>query len=119
MSNAPQASPGPQHETGRAATTETDTRPGNGGVPGGIEPGRPIVLEPLKPGMWQLLLGVCLAALGPLFGFLVGSIIGIGDPEAEVNPMFLSLFIGILVGAVGVLFAILGGVRLWKDLRRG
>lgn len=77
--------------------------------------GRRVRLAPTPPGLWRLILGVALAALAPLVGFLVGSIIGVADDvESEIDPMYLSLFGGILVGAVGVLIAVYGGVRLWR-----
>ena len=38
--------------------------------------GRPVVLEPTPPGLWGVLLGVGLAALAPLFGFLIGGVLG-------------------------------------------
>lgn len=93
------------------ASTLTGTTPPDAG---GVAPGRDIVLKPLPPGLWWVILGAVTAALGPLGGFLVGSIIGVGDPNAEVNPMFISLFVGILVGGVGILVAILGVLRLLR-----
>jgi len=61
--------------------------------------GRPVVLEPTPPGLWGVLLGVGLAALAPLFGFLIGGVLGRGDPaEGSFDPLALSLFIGIVVG---------------------
>ena len=80
------------------------------------EPGRPVVLEPTPRGMWRMLLGVALAVLAPLFGFLVGSIFGAGTIGDSIDPMFLSLFTGIVIGGIGVLLAISGGARLWRHL---
>lgn len=74
--------------------------------------GRQIRLEPLPPGTWGLLLGVALAVLAPLAGFLIGSIRGPGAPGAPVDPMFLSLFVGIVVGALGIVGALFFAYRL-------
>lgn len=83
-----------------------------------LEPGRHIVLEPLPAGMWQILLGAIAAVLGPLFGFLAGSIMGKGEPDAAVNPMFLALFIGIMIGGIGTVVALLGVLRLLRRQAR-
>ncbi|MCV7150464.1 hypothetical protein [Mycolicibacterium pyrenivorans] len=81
------------------------------------EPGRRVVLESTPPGLWLALLGGALAVLAPLLGFLVGSVFGVGETTDSVDPMFLSLFIGIVVGGVGVLVALAGVNRLWKHSR--
>ncbi|ULE35488.1 hypothetical protein K3G64_04870 [Mycobacterium sp. IDR2000157661] len=73
-----------------------------------------MVLEPNPPGLWRALLGSAVAALGPLFGFLIGGTFGAGTTGDSIDPMFLSLFVGILVGGVGVLVAFSGGARLWR-----
>jgi hypothetical protein len=82
------------------------------------EPGRPVVLEPTPPGMWRVLLGLAVAALAPLLGFLAGSIFGAGQIGDKVDPMFLSLFVGIVIGGIGVLVAFSGGARLWTHFHR-
>lgn len=84
----------------------------------GIDDGRPVVLEPTPPGMWRALLGTAVAVLAPLFGFLVGGIFGAGTTGDSVDPMFLSLFAGIVIGGVGVLVALSGGARLWRHFHR-
>nr|WP_228768670.1 hypothetical protein [Mycolicibacterium malmesburyense]CRL68148.1 hypothetical protein CPGR_00752 [Mycolicibacterium malmesburyense] len=87
--------------------------------PGGAaDDGRPVVLEPTPPGMWRALLGAAVAMLAPLFGFLVGGIFGAGMVGESVDPMFLSLFTGIVIGGVGVLVAISGGAKLWRHFHR-
>ena len=78
------------------------------------EPGRPVVLEPNPPGMWRTLVGLAVAVLAPLFGFLVGGTFGAGTVGDSIDPMFLSLFIGIVVGGIGTLVALSGGARLWR-----
>ncbi|HEY9265477.1 MAG TPA: hypothetical protein VIQ11_12820 [Mycobacterium sp.] len=81
------------------------------------EPGRRVVLEPTPPGLWFALLGGALAVLAPLLGFLVGGAFGAGEATDSVDPMFLSLFLGIVVGGAGVLVALVGVKRLWKHSR--
>ena len=85
---------------------------------GAAEPGRPVVLEPTPPGMWRALLGMAVAVLAPLLGFLVGGIFGAGTVGDSIDPMFLSLFIGIIIGGIGVLVALSGGARLWTHFHR-
>jgi hypothetical protein len=80
--------------------------------------GRPVVLEPSPPGLWRALLGGAVAVLAPLLGFLVGGIFGAGTAGDSMDPMFLSLFIGIVIGGVGVLVALSGGARLWTHFHR-
>ena len=61
-------------------------------------PGRPVRLVPVPPGFWMTLLGVGLAALAPLFGFLVGRMVGAGEGGALFSPMYRGLFRGVVVG---------------------
>lgn len=81
-------------------------------------PGRPVVLVPTPPGFWMAVIGVCMAAISPLFGFLVGTILGTPAGDQVFGPAFLGLFIGIGFGALGVVAAIVGGRRLWQDMHR-
>ena len=85
---------------------------------GAAEPGRPVILEPTPPGMWRALLGMAVAVLAPLLGFLVGGILGVGTVGDSIDPMVLSLFIGIIIGGVGLLVALSGGARLWTHFHR-
>ncbi|MBK7821031.1 MAG: hypothetical protein IPJ61_08125 [Tessaracoccus sp.] len=79
-------------------------------------PGRPVRLIPAPPGFWMTLLGVATAAIAPLFGFLIGSMMGAPTGETVLSPMYWGLFIGIVIGGVGVLAAVAGGYRLWRHL---
>lgn len=102
-------------EARRAAGEHPEGDPRPGASP---PPGRRVVLEPTPPGLWSILLGTSLAALGPLFGFLIGSAIGRAEEDAAFSPIALWLFIGIVVGAAGVVLAGWGGVRLWRYFHR-
>lgn len=86
--------------------------------PDAVQPGRPVVLLPNPPGLWRTLLGSAVAALGPLFGFLIGGTFGAGTTGDSIDPMFLSLFIGIVIGGIGVLVAFSGGAQLWRHFHR-
>jgi predicted lipid-binding transport protein (Tim44 family) len=77
--------------------------------------GRPVTLTPLPPGLWLVLGGGMIAALGPLFGFLVGSMVG--STDADLQPVFLYLMIGIIIGGLGVVMMILGARRLLRQRR--
>jgi hypothetical protein len=82
----------------------------------GIAPGRQIHLEPVRPGVWLIIGGAVIAILGPLFGFLVGSMIGIAD-GADLDAIYLYLFVGIVVGGLGVAVLLLGVRRVLRDRR--
>lgn len=75
-------------------------------------PGRQVVLQPAPPGLWMVLLGVSVAALAPLFGLLIGVMIG-PDYQAPLPPIYGGLLFGFLVGGIGVLVAALGGRRMY------
>lgn len=76
--------------------------------------GRPVVLVPTPPGLWMVLLGVFVATLSPLFGFLWGGTFGLGEEGQALSPIYIGLFLGVLVGALGVVVALLGGVKLYR-----
>ena len=61
--------------------------------------GRQITLTPVPPGVWLIIGGGVLAALGPLFGFLIGSIAGSTTDTGDLSPIYLYLFAGIALGA--------------------
>lgn len=100
-----------------AASTPASEPVSASGVDTPPEPGRPIELVPMRPGSWWLLLGGGFALLGPLFGFLVGSAIGPGEQSAGLSPLQLALFAGFAVGGLGVLAALNGARRLYRDSR--
>jgi hypothetical protein len=82
-----------------------------------IPAGRPVRLVPTAPGFWRTVLGVALAGLAPLFGFLIGTILGDTNSDFFLQPIYWGLFVGVLIGGVGVLIAVLGGRRLWLHHR--
>lgn len=80
--------------------------------------GRPVRLVPTPPGFWRLVLGVVVATFAPLFGFLVGSMSGTPDPGAGLTPQYWGLFVGFVLGGLGLGVAFLGGRRLWFHYHR-
>ena len=80
--------------------------------------GRPVVLVPMPPGWWMVIGGTVLAALGPLFGFLIGSMVGEGDGEG-MDPIQLWLLLGFLAGGVGVAAALMGAYTIVDRRREG
>ncbi len=58
--------------------------------------------------------GITLAVLAPLFGFLAGSMLGPARQFGDYDAMFLSMFIGLVIGGVG---ALIGGLGLLKFAR--
>ncbi|WP_220144885.1 hypothetical protein [Actinoplanes hulinensis] len=84
----------------------------------GPEKGRPIQLIPVLPGVWLIILGAGVAVLGPLFGFLVGSILGAQEETFGMNSIYLFLFLGFLVAGAGLGTALLGVRRVLRIGRR-
>lgn len=84
-----------------------------------IQPGRPVRLVPTPVGFWRLVLGLCITTFAPLFGFLYGTMMGAPDPNAALSPMYLGLFIGFVLGGLGLGMAIMGAWRMWSASRRG
>ena len=81
------------------------------------ESGRPIVLTPLAPGLWTIIMGGVFLVLGPLFGFLIGSMLATSNEVWGMSPMYLWLFLGFLVAGVGLAVVLLGARRLWRTAR--
>jgi len=79
--------------------------------------GRQVKLTPVPPGMWLIIGGGLVAALAPMFGFLIGSVIGSTTNRDDLSPIYLFLFGGIAVGGLGVGAVLLGARRVIKDWR--
>lgn len=80
--------------------------------------GRQVTLTPVPPGIWLIIGGSVVAALGPLFGFLIGSMLGSTTDTGDLSPIYLFLFGGIAVGGLGVGAVLLGARRVIRE-RRG
>jgi hypothetical protein len=59
----------------------------------------------------MMVLGSVLAVLGPLGGFLAGSMIGLSRRLGEYDAMFVAMFAGLVIGGVGAIIAGLGLLR--------
>ena len=67
--------------------------------------------EPVAPGQWMTILGLVIAVLAPLAGFLGGSSTG---AVARENALGVWLITGLVIGGLGVLVAFVGGQRWWR-----
>jgi hypothetical protein len=81
----------------------------------GTEKGRAIQLTPVAPGVWPVILGGGVMVLGPLFGFLFGTILGTETESLGMSPIFLFLFLGFLVAGAGLGIALLGVRRILRS----
>ncbi|HET9139234.1 hypothetical protein [Actinophytocola sp.] len=79
------------------------------------EKGRQIRLIPLVPGAWLVILGGGVMVLGPLFGFLIGTVHGTERDTLGVSPIFLFLLLGFLVAGIGLGIALLGLRRILRN----
>ncbi|MGV1007684.1 MAG: hypothetical protein ACOYBY_03640 [Dermatophilaceae bacterium] len=61
-------------------------------------------------GLRRVVLGSLVAVLGPLFGFLAGSMVGMSPDGKGADPMFLWMFAGLAIGAAGAFLAFFGGL---------
>ena len=62
-------------------------------------------------GVRLMVAGAVVAVLAPLAGFLVGSMIGPSSDPQALDAMFLSMFVGLVVGGAGAVVGILGLLR--------
>ena len=81
------------------------------------EEGRPIRLTPVPPGVWLVIIGAGVTVLGPLFGFLIGTILGTEERTLGMSPIFLFIFLGFLVGGAGLGIAFAGARRIFRTRR--
>lgn len=59
----------------------------------------------------MMVLGAMLAVLGPLGGFLAGSMIGLSRELGDFDAMFVAMFAGLMIGGIGAVIAGLGLLR--------
>lgn len=66
-----------------------------------------------------MIIGALVAVLAPLAGFLGGTVVAQPDSAdtSAVDPLYLWLFAGLVIGGVGALVAFLGGLR-WVRANR-
>ncbi len=79
------------------------------------EQGRQVRLVPLTAGIWMVLLGCGAMVLGPLFGFLVGTMLGTDWQTLGMNSIFFFLFLGFMVAGLGLGVALLGARRMLQN----
>lgn len=82
-----------------------------------VEDSGPQQLDVVQPGFWMAVLGGILALLGPLAGFLGGSVTSATGQDLT-SKLALWLASGLGVGALGVLLVAVGGLRWWRAARR-
>ncbi|TFB88281.1 hypothetical protein E3O44_06345 [Cryobacterium algoricola] len=58
-----------------------------------------------------MLIGVLVGLFGPIGGFLAGTIVSADHTVAGLEPLFVWLFVGMLVGGAGVAVGIIGALR--------
>ena len=78
--------------------------------------GRPVLLTPVRPGVWLVLLGSGVVVLGPLFGFLIGTMLGTGGETLGMAPIYLFLFLGFIAAGFGMFLVLLGVRRILRDV---
>ena len=59
-----------------------------------------------------------MALLAPLTGFLGGTIVGSSGSRNALDTLFLWLFVGMVIGGIGGVVAILGALR-WNRANHG
>ena len=79
--------------------------------------GRQVKLTPVPPGIWLIIGGGLVAALAPMIGVLIGSVIGTTTDKDDLSPIYLCLFGGIAIGGLGVGAVLLGARRVLNGRR--
>ncbi|MDJ0358233.1 hypothetical protein [Paenarthrobacter sp. PH39-S1] len=80
--------------------------------------GSPLRVKENRPGIKLIIPGAILLFLAPLAGFLGGTMVGSPGAIGGLDPLFLWLFIGMVVGGIGGAVALLGALR-WVRANRG
>ena len=61
-----------------------------------------------------MLIGGFVGIFAPIFGFLGGTMVGVDQTVGGLEPLFVWLFVGMIVGMLGVAVGILGALRWVK-----
>ena len=61
-----------------------------------------------------MLIGAFVGIFAPIAGFLGGTIVGVDQTVGGLEPLFVWLFVGMIVGMLGVAIGILGALRWVK-----
>ena len=69
-------------------------------------------------GVRSIVIGAIVALLAPLAGFLGGTMVGSSGTVGDLDPLFLWLFVGMVVGGIGGVVAIMGALR-WNRANHG
>jgi len=69
-------------------------------------------------GVRSIVIGVLVALLAPLGGFLGGTMVGSSGSGDDLDPLFLWLFVGMVIGGIGGVVAIMGALR-WNRANHG
>ncbi|TFC01006.1 hypothetical protein E3O42_11000 [Cryobacterium adonitolivorans] len=67
--------------------------------------------QPSTRGIRSVVFGTLVAVFAPLAGFLGGTIVGSTGSMTELDPLFVWLFLGLIVGGAGAILAIVGALR--------
>ncbi len=67
----------------------------------------------------MMVVGAVVAVLAPLGGFLAGSMLGPGREVGDFDAMFVSMFVGLVVGGIGTVFVLLGLLRWSREQHLG
>lgn len=73
---------------------------------------------PSRQGIASIIIGGALAVFAPLTGFLGGTMVGSSGGVGELDPLFLWLFVGMIIGGIGGVVAIMGALR-WNRANHG
>lgn len=74
-------------------------------------PARAGVQHDRTRGVRSVVIGALVALLAPLAGFLGGTMVGSSDSRDALDTLFLWLFMGMVIGGIGGVVAIMGGLR--------
>ena len=61
-----------------------------------------------------MLIGAFVGIFAPIAGFLGGTMVGVDQTVGGLEPLFVWLFVGMIVGMLGVAVGILGALRWVK-----